>query len=343
MNQNTDPFINYIFYPYIIDSYIGKGTFGLVYKVHHIVKNTLHAVKIYTNAILNDHPPMYKYLENQIAIMTNKYHKNITNLEYSTVIPEIGVFLVMEFCDSGNLKQLIRSRKTLDEGRALEILSQLVDGFKYLYFLGLMHRDFKSQNVLITTEKSGKTQKIRYKIADFDFIRLGTGNTYLGTVAYMAPEVLENGDKEINKQVYENKIDIWSLGVVFYEMLYGVLPFKSKKPLVQLDEIKRFGGNMKLEGNVSEISKDFLRKSLVVNKFDRIGWNDIFEHPATRRRYGALEIEKKEANGPEINQIDDNEQNGGMMMPQKFEEKKKNESIVRKERKWWHFLCMEGN
>ena len=340
--EAQDPFLKYRLGPYLIEQNIGKGMYGIVYRAIHTTLHTNHAVKIYTAEKIQECPNLMGYILNQISLLENKHHPNLANLEYYKEIPDKGFFLVMEYCNSGNLKEKIKKETKIDEKTALEILQQLVNGFKFLYNLGLMHRDFKSRNVLLHQEPSGK---MRYKIADFDFVRLGNGNTYVGTIHYMAPEVLMNGPSEANDRAYENKIDVWSLGVVFYEMLHGSLPFNGKTDVHQIKEIKRLVGTVTEDKNgISEESRDFLRKTLVLDKLSRIGWEDIFEHPATKRKVSictpkeVIDVKKK----IETKELGIEEDGWICVQEEIAADEQLKDRNMRRERKWWEwwqFLC----
>ena len=112
---------------------------------------------------------------------------------------------------------MIRKNKTLSEQTALKIFKQLLNAFDVLYRHYIIHRDVKPENILFGCD--GKA-----KLGDFGFCKnLGRDkmtNTMLGSPVYMSPEVLQ-------EQHYSSKADIWSLGVVLYEMLYGFCPFES--------------------------------------------------------------------------------------------------------------------
>ena len=344
--EAQDPFLNYHLGPYVIEQYLGKGTYGIVYRAIHSKLHTNHAIKIYTTEKIQAYPELRDYILNQISLLENKNHPNLANLEYYKEIPDEGFFLVMEYCNSGNLKEKIKRETRIDEKTALEILQQLVNGFKFLYNLGLMHRDFKSRNVLLHQEPSGK---MRYKIADFDFVRLGNGKTYIGTLHYMAPEVLINGPSEGNSRAYESKVDVWSLGVVFYEMLHGSLPFNGKTEVHQIKEIKRLVDTVTEDSNGSSLeSRDFIRRTLVLDKLLRIGWEEIFEHPATKRKVinSSKEIigEKKhrDTNGVGI------EEDGWIWVKEEItaDEHLKGRKMQKEKKwwEWWQFLCgREGN
>jgi serine/threonine-protein kinase ULK/ATG1 len=118
--------------------------------------------------------------------------------------------LILEFCNEGDLQAYIKRKKNLTEDEAVEFLVQILHGFKTLVKNKVLHRDFKLANILLHDGQ--------IKIADFGFAKLMTEDEYaktvLGSPLNMAPEV-------INGKEYNNKADIYSIGVCFYEMLFG--------------------------------------------------------------------------------------------------------------------------
>jgi serine/threonine-protein kinase ULK/ATG1 len=120
----------------------------------------------------------------------------------------------MDLCKDGDLrKKLTKSNGKLDEKHAMVILFQLINGLKELDRIKLAHRDLKPENIFI--------HKDVYKIADFGFCEKYTEDKkmtfYGGTPGYSAPEVTE-------KVPYTKKCDIWSLGIIYYELLFGNIP-----------------------------------------------------------------------------------------------------------------------
>ena len=126
-------------------------------------------------------------------------------------------YFVYEYCDGGTLEHRLKQESKLSEREALKIFRQLLEAFKVLNKYNIMHRDLKPDNIFF---HGGCL-----KLGDFGFCKtLGNANdmasTMLGSPIYMAPEVLKG-------ESYTSKADIWSLGVVFYEMLFGFCPFQS--------------------------------------------------------------------------------------------------------------------
>lgn len=135
-----------------------------------------------------------------------------------TFCTEKSILIVMEFCKDGSLEAYIKKMKRLTEDKATHFLKQMINGFKGLHEKNIIHRDFKAENVLL---RAGEL-----KIADFGFAKMLTGensvtNTYVGTPLTMAPEVYAGTD-------YGMKADLWSLGIVYYQMIFGRCPYEGK-------------------------------------------------------------------------------------------------------------------
>lgn len=138
--------------------------------------------------------------------------------------------MVLEYCDQGNLLTLQAKLKTKCFGlrEALEILGQVMQGLRIIHEKNYIHRDIKSENVLIKTTEKGRI----FKIADFGFarpVKSGTASTVCGTQKYMAPEILKN-------LPYTRSVDIWALGVLFFFMLFADYPFKGHDLLFDIEK-----------------------------------------------------------------------------------------------------------
>lgn len=169
----------------------------------------------------------YELLENEIKVLRSCNNENIIKL-YDIKKTANNFYLILEYCNEGDLMQYLKAKQYINEEEAIEYFLQILNAFKTLVKSKIMHRDFKLANIL---KHDG-----HIKIADFGFSKLlGTDNkaqTMLGSPLNMAPEVLNN-------EAYNNKADIWSIGTVFYEMLFGKPPFVASNMIDLIRNIQK--------------------------------------------------------------------------------------------------------
>ena len=194
---------------------LGKGGMGIVYKAKDTKLDRIVALKFLPQELTQDNEAKERFIqEAKTAAALN--HPNIT------VIHEIDedegrTFIAMEFIGGQSLKEKTKSGP-LEIDDAVRIASQVADGLQEAHEKGIVHRDIKPANIMLT-------EKGQAKIADFGIaklvgqVRLTRTGATIGTVAYMSPEQAK-GDE------VDHRSDIWSMGVVLYEMLTGELPFK---------------------------------------------------------------------------------------------------------------------
>jgi predicted Ser/Thr protein kinase len=210
---------------------LGQGGMGAVYKVRQPRLDRLVALKILPPEAGRD-PPFAERFRREAQALARLSHPHIV------AVHDFGqadglYFLVMEYVDGVNLRQVLRKGRLQPE-EALRIVPQLCDGLHYAHEEGVVHRDVKPENILL--DKRG-----RVKIADFGLAKLlgrtGVGtltgtHQVMGTPHYMAPEQMEK------PQEVDHRADIYSLGVVFYELLTGQVPmgnFPRPSEKVQVD------------------------------------------------------------------------------------------------------------
>ncbi|MCH8943085.1 MAG: protein kinase [Bacteroidetes bacterium] len=202
---------------YEILEQIGEGGMGVVYKAEDTKLKREVAIKFLPRFISINKAERKRFeIEAQAAALLN--HPNIATI-YAIEETEDEMFIVMEFIDGKELKDKINSGPIpVDE--AINIATQIAEGLEAAHKKGIIHRDIKSSNIMIT--KDGKV-----KIMDFGLAKIKGGTeltkigTTLGTTAYMSPE-------QTKGEEVDSRTDIWALGVLMYQMLTNELPFKGE-------------------------------------------------------------------------------------------------------------------
>ncbi len=203
---------------YKITSILGEGGMGTVYLAEHVTIQRKVAIKV-LHAQLTKNESLRQRFQNEAVLMAKLQHPNIVGL-IDFFEQEGNLFLVMEYVDGIGLDEFIKNLQSpVSIERAKKIMLQVLVGFAYAHSNGIIHRDVKPSNILIT-----KNDEI--KILDFGIAKLlnevqnkltKTG-TQIGTAYYMSPE-------QVKAQILDQRSDIYSLGVTFYELLSGSCPY----------------------------------------------------------------------------------------------------------------------
>lgn len=261
---------------YILEKPIGKGQFGKVFKARHISTGEVYAIKRLDKNKFSSNPQMMKLLNTEVAIMNEIKHPNILHL-YEFLASRDYYYIVIQYCNQGDLETYMRQHgiKNFDEPKAVQLLKQIFNGFAELRKKKILHRDFKLANIFMHDE--------HIVIGDFGFAKSGQelAETRLGTPLTMSPELLFNNDDDV---IYNSKSDLWSIGVVFYQLLFGDPPFWGLSNAELIASIKQNSGqNLKFPKPVSEETKDFLRNVLLIDPTKRLEWSQCFEHPIFKK------------------------------------------------------------
>ncbi|XP_041644167.1 serine/threonine-protein kinase ULK1a [Cheilinus undulatus] len=255
---------------------IGHGAFAVVFKGRHKEKRDWEvAVKCINKKNLAKSQSL---LGKEIKILKELKHENIVRLlDYQ----EIGgcVYLVMEYCNGGDLAEYLHSKGTLSEDTIRVFLQQIAQAMKVLQSKGILHRDLKPQNILLCHPEGRRSSPINtcIKIADFGFARHLQTNTMAATLCgspmYMAPEV-------IMSQTYDAKADLWSIGTIVYQCLTGKAPFHASTP----QDLRLFyESNRTLLPSIPKETSSNLRNLLLGllqrNHKERISFDEFFHHP----------------------------------------------------------------
>ena len=267
----------------IFPKQLGSGSFGRVYLVSHNDSKKLFALKVIDKRKLMISYGKLDIIYNEINIHSKLSHENIIKL-YNIHEDNESINIIMEYAEKGNLFQLISKEKSgLDESKAFDYFIQVVNAVYYLHNNNIIHRDIKPENILI-----GNDNKI--KLCDFGWAKeltLENRSTFCGTVEYMAPEI-------VGSENYDYSVDIWSLGILLYELLFGHSPFKANNTKniilnIKTHELTYDDKNKK----ISNSCKDLIKKLLDSNPQKRLKIKDILEHPFVKKHSKKYTYKKK--------------------------------------------------
>ena len=257
---------------YVLVQEIGKGQFGQVYRAldSESPTNQEYAVKVMSREKVEGNPQVNKLFKTEIDIMKKLNHPNLLGL-HDYLETSSNYYVVVQYCKDGDLEKKIMKMGRLDEETAVFYLKQIMSGFMYLSKNKIMHRDFKLANIFLHDDV--------ITIGDFGFAKAGVEvtTTKLGTPYNMAPEILySNG-----KTPYTSKSDLWSVGVVFFQMLSGMLPFRARS-MEELKKMVLHQSGSKLifpsDISISEEARHLLCSMLQFDPSTRLSWTGFFNH-----------------------------------------------------------------
>ena len=222
---------------YKTEKVLFESKFGKVYKILEKHSNKFYCLK----TIYYKEDFKYNNLL-EIDILQNLNHPNIIKLKeaFKCHKPNRCINIITEYCEYGDLLHLIENQNGnfLSENLILDIFTQIVIGINYIHNHNIIHRDIKPQNIFLTKNNiKDINSKFFIKIGDFGISKKLKGNckygsTFVGTCSYMSPEMIEN-------KRYTIKTDIWSLGVLLYELCCLKKPFISRKINNLFEKIKK--------------------------------------------------------------------------------------------------------
>ena len=249
---------------YIVDKKrIGKGSFSTIYKCKHIHSNKIYALK----EILIEKNKNKMNIKREFEIMRKLNHHNIVKIHDVIIDTHLSnIYFIMDYYEYGDLSKFL-NKKPLKEKFTQKYMKQLSNGLEYLLENNILHRDLKPQNILLS-------KNYDIKITDFGFATYYTKNTIINTLCgspmYMAPEI-------ITKNGYDYKSDLWSVGIILYEMVHGYTPFNVHNFIDLVLEIKK--KNIVINVDISDNCKDLIHKLCITNPQKRINWKSFFNHP----------------------------------------------------------------
>jgi len=241
---------------------IGKGKFGDVILAKLLNDENLLAIKVIERKKLRS-PALQAQVKKEIDILSVLDHKYVIKMKHSFE-DETNIYIVFDYYPGGDLYKKTK-RKPLEETECKKYIRQLCEAVKYLHSLNIIHRDIKIDNILLDQDDN-------IKLCDFGWATVSNGkeSLFCGTIDYVAPEL-------VLEKEYDNKVDIWCIGMTTYELLTGTLPFKDNSYKKTYDNI--VFKDITYPDTLSEECKDFMMKALKKNPDERINLDEMLNHP----------------------------------------------------------------
>ena len=244
---------------------IGKGGFGLVWKVVHKKTQKVYCIKvIQKHGIIEQ--KLVEQMNREIEIMYILNHPHCLRLK-NHFEDDNHFYLVMPLAVKGQLYRVLRKFRKFDERTAAQILRETISALQYLHHFNppIIHRDIKPENLLLN--EGG-----RVLLADFGWSNFSDGGvrkTFCGTPEYIAPEMLL-------KKGHDTGVDVWSVGVLMFELLAGYSPFVAKNNQDLYQNIRRL--KIQWPKDMPPLAKNLIGKILKLNPLDRPSLEEILDH-----------------------------------------------------------------
>ncbi len=244
---------------YEIVAELGRGGMGVVYKAWEESLQRFVAIKMLGDQLINDENLVARFLREARSV-ADLNHPNVVQV-FAVDTYEGRPYFAMEFVEGESLKELIHTSRKIDPQRALTLVKEVASGLGAAHDKGVVHRDIKPDNIMLT--KHGGVKVVDFGIARVDdqFTKLTQSGMAIGTPKYFSPEVCKGLG-------VDKRTDIFSMGIVFYEMLIGDAPFSADSPLELMNNIVKeeipdvTALNPEIDENIRMILYHMLEKNL---------------------------------------------------------------------------------
>lgn len=245
---------------------IGQGAFSVIILITDMITEETYACKVISKEYLIATKAVERF-QREVTVFSKLNHPNIVKL-YRLVDDSANVYLIMEYCQNGDLYKFVSERGALTEAQARFYFAQLVSAVQHLHENGIAHRDLKPENILLDAA-------LNVKLADFGFSNEVVENemmkTQCGSPCYTAPEIIAG-------RTYEGTCaDIWSLGIILYIMLTGSIPWDTTNEAQLFYQIQT--AKFHIPDKVSENAKNLINRMLVSTPSMRLTATQIKSHP----------------------------------------------------------------
>lgn len=258
----------------------GQGASGEVYLAESLIPGQ-RGLKVAIKQMDLHAQPRKELIINEILVMKDSRHDNIVNFLDSYLRGNNDLLVIMEYMEGGSLTEVIENNECkLNERQIATICNETLKGLQFLHKKHIIHRDIKSDNVLLSAGGD-------VKITDFGFCAKLTDQrskraTMVGTPYWMAPEV-------VKQKEYDEKVDVWSLGIMTIEMIEGEPPYLNEEPLKALYLIATNGTpKLKKPELLSNSIKKFLSICLCVDVKYRASTDELLEHSFIQYKSGLV-------------------------------------------------------
>ena len=261
---------------YNVNFEIGRGAFSRVYEVTNKNTGEIRVCKYISKQNFKEED--FDKFRNEIQFLKELDHPNIVKL-YQLIETELSFYLIMEKCEGGSLsikiQQRINTKKLFDEKLLSELIREITSAINYCHGKGICHRDLKPENICFT--KLGNMENNSIKIIDFGLSKYFKPKqkleTEVGSILYMAPEVFKNN--------YNEKCDIWSIGVILYFLIEGKPPFIGQnegETKMKIGSMKyKFSSELENYSEKGEVVKDLIAHMLI-KEDERFTAQEVLNH-----------------------------------------------------------------
>ena len=291
---------------------IGKGSFSKIYVGTSISTGEQIAVKIIKKSNVKNENTILR----EIKIMSMIKHKNVLCL-LDVLVSNNKYYLIMDYCNMGDLKDYMKNRD-LNEYELRYYMQQIRDGMWELHKSSIIHRDLKPQNILVNSDNC-------LKISDFGFAKSYNPDTDLqqtmcGSPLYMAPEILE-------QKTYTDTVDLWSIGVIMYELYFNKVPVKGINIIDLIKNIRKFKFNPpKTKSNkCSSNCLKLIDSLLKIDTKRRSSWDEFYNNIWFSQKISKCDIDSDDLIFNIDSVIEEDEYNEQQYNEQQYNEQQYNE------------------